>query len=69
MNPTEAVEKLRGNGWTQAEIAVAVDIGQAMVSKISRGSEPSYSIGLRLVQLAKGKRNPPCYSQTKSARR
>jgi transcriptional regulator len=53
LNPDFAriIRDLRAAGWNQADIAAWVETTQSNISAISRGREPRYKLGAKIIAL------------------
>lgn len=52
--PTEAIAALKAADWPETKIAEAVGVHQSFINRLANGvrSEPAYSVGKALVDLA-----------------
>ena len=57
MTPADAIARLQANGMTEAAIGAAVGANQSTINRIANGRDPRWSLGNRLVALAKLRRN------------
>lgn len=69
MNPKELIAELMARGWTQVQIAAAVGIGQAQVSRLFIGERHQMHSGNweRLKALHSGGEAPPVATPTEKA--
>lgn len=52
MNPSQAIEALRKNGWTDSRIADDVGTFQSTITRIRKGMPTAWELGNDLIQLA-----------------
>ena len=68
MNPSEAIAALRKAGWSEVAIAKGVGSTQPTINRISRGvSQPTYTLGRALVDLAESEPLPPANDEREAA--
>ena len=66
--PTQAANEIHEAGWSEAQIAKAVDVNQSTIHRIRNGAEPAFSLGVAILALADEiKNNPNLLPGTRSA--
>jgi len=53
ITPKSAIEALQALGWTYENIADGSSLSQPTISRIAKGSDPSWGNGQRIIRLLK----------------
>lgn len=56
MTPTEAVNYLRDQKWSEERIGQAVAAHQSTIHRIGKGQEPAFTLGKAIVELAEAQK-------------